>query len=132
MESCKVYLQKNFAPDKMLGTVNEKGDVYREDLGFNDRIGHVDFNNGKVYRRRNAAPDVLLGHVDVDNGEIHLEVPMRPDKYVGSVTTKGHLHLHLAGQPDVKIGSVKKMESLVQGGAAFLLLVLPAFEQKNP
>lgn len=131
MISSKVYLQRALAPDKHLGEVKENGDVFREDVGLNDRIGNVDINSGRIYRRRNLAPDQLVGHVDVDNGKIHLEVPGSPDKYIGRVRTNGELNLHMAGQPDVKIGSVKDMVSLAQGGGAFLLLVLPAFEEKK-
>ena len=131
MKDSVVYLQRAMAPDKKLGYVKENGEVYREDPGFNDRIGHVDITSGRVYRRRSAAPDKLVGHVDVDNGKIHLEVPVSPDKYIGRVRTNGDLNLHLAGSPDVKIGSIKDMESLAQGGGAFLLLVLPAFEEKK-
>jgi len=131
MKSSKVYLQRALAPDKHLGYVKENGEVFREDPGLNDRIGHVDIFTGRVFRRRTAAPDKLVGHVDVDNGKIHLEVPASADKYIGRVRTNGELNLHMAGQLDVKIGSVKNMESLAQGGGAFLLLVLPAFEEKK-
>ena len=43
----KVYLNKP-GFDKHLGRVDEKGDVYRADVGIDDRIGHVDLETGKV------------------------------------------------------------------------------------
>ncbi len=123
----KVYLQRSGAlPDKLLGRVESNGRVYRTHLGPDDEIGHVNLETGKVYAQR-LGPDEYIGRVDLDNGRVYRDVTAGPDEYLGRVHEDGRMHYHVAGRVDDYIGRIVGDVSLAQAGAAFLLLVWPAF-----
>jgi hypothetical protein len=86
----------------------------------------VTLDDGKVYRRR-VGPDQYLGRVTLDNGKIYTH-RVGPDQYVGRVKPDGRLYRHRSVAPDDYLGRVEGMCSLGEGGAAFLLLVLPIVE----
>jgi len=122
-----VYLEKSLAPDHLLGHVKENGDVYRNDLGFDDRIGHVHLESGKVYARR-LGKDKKIGHVDLENGKVYRS-RFGPDEYVGRVEHNGDINLDRSLWPDDTVARVEPFISFAHSGAAMLLLVLPALEK---
>ena len=123
----KVYLQKaGIAHDKLLGRVEANGRVYRTYLGPDDEIGHVDLEIGKVYAQR-LGIDEYIGRVDLDDGRVWRDVTAAPDEYLGRVHEDGRMHYHVASQPDDYIGRIAGDTALAHAGAAFLLLVWPAF-----
>ena len=127
----KVYLQKTgILHDKLLGRVEDNGRVYRTHLGPDDEIGHVNLETGKVYAQR-LGNDEYVGRVDLDNGKVWQDVTAAPDEYLGRVHEDGRMDYHRAGQPDEYIGRIAGGASLTQAGAAFLLLVWPAFTEEQ-
>jgi hypothetical protein len=125
----KVCLQKpGVIHDTLLGRVEENGRVYRTHLGPDDEIGHVHLDSGKVYAQR-LGNDEYVGRVDLDNGKIWRDVTAGPDEYLGRVHEDGRMDYHVAGRADEYIGRIADNASLAQAGAAFLLLVWPAFAE---
>ena len=122
----KVYLEVSLAPDRLLGHVQEDGDVYRSDAGLDDKIGHVHLKSGKVYARRLGA-DKKVGHVDLDNGRVYV-TKVGPDKYVGQMKEDGTMHLDKSLAPDDYVGKVNPFISYAHSAAAMLLLLMPALE----
>ena len=127
----KVYLQREgIAHDKLLGRAEENGRVYRSLPGPDDEIGHVHLRSGKVYAQR-IGNDQYVGRVDLDNGKVWRHVPAGADEYLGRVHKDGRMDYHLPGQVDEYIGRIAGGASLAQAGAAFLLLVWPAFAEEQ-
>ena len=127
----KVYLQRTGAvPDKLLGRVEENGRVYRSRLGPDDEIGHLHLDSGKVYAQR-LGNDEYVGRVDLDNGKVWRDVTAGPDEYLGRVHEDGRMDYHVAGRVDQYIGRIAGEFTLAQAGAAFLLLVWPAFAESQ-
>ena len=125
----KAYLQREgVAHDKLLGRVEDNGRVYRTYLGPDDEIGHVHLDSGKVYAQR-IGNDEYIGRVDLDNGKVWRDVTAGPDEYLGRVHEDGRMDYHVAGRADEYIGRIAGDASLAQAGAAFLLLVWPAFAE---
>ena len=122
----KVYLSKP-GLDQHLGRVNDDGDVFRADTGFDDRIGRVDLETGKVYRRR-VGPDEYVGRIELDSGKV-FRAQLGPDEYLGRVHANGRMYRHNPLSPDDHIGHLSKPISHYHTGAAFLLLVIPALEE---
>lgn len=123
----KVYLHKPMGRDELLGRVGGDGKVYDERFGPDEYIGWVNLEDGKIYLSR-VGKDKYIGRVKINTGEVHLSM-LGPDKYMGKVTKDGKImhHKHLA--PDEYLGRVEDMVSVTHGGAAFLLLILPAIEE---
>ena len=116
----KVYLQRvGISHDKLLGRVEDNGRVYRTYLGPDDEIGHVHLDSGKVYAQR-IGNDEYVGRVDLDNGKVWRDVTAGPHE-------DGRMDYHVAGRADEYIGRITADASLALAGAAFLLLVWPAF-----
>ena len=125
----KAYLQREgIAHDKLLGRVEDNGRVYRTYLGPDDEIGHVHLDSGKVYAQR-LGNDEYIGRVDLANGKVWRHVAAGADQYLGRVHEDGRMDYHVAGRADEYIGRIAAGASLVQAGAAFLLLVWPAFAE---
>lgn len=125
----KVYLQRaGVVHDKLLGRVEENGRIYRTYLGPDDEIGHVDLDTGKVYAQR-LGNDEYVGRSDPGDGKVWRHVAAGPDEYLGRVHEDGRMDYHVAGRADDYIGRIAGGASLVQAGAAFLLLVWPAFAE---
>jgi hypothetical protein len=99
--------------------------VYRTHLGPDDEVGHVQAD-GKVYAKR-LVRDEYVGRIGLDDGKVWQHVPAGLDEYLGRVREDGRMHGHLAARPDDLIGRVDGGASLPHAGAAFLLLVWPAF-----
>ena len=125
----KVYLAIPLAPDKQLGYITEDGKVYLRKFGPDDRIGHVDLSTGKVYADR-FGPDREVGHVDMKSGKVYT-TRFGPDDYVGRVDTDGHIYRHVPLAADDYIGKVDPFVSYTHSTGAMLLLVFPAFENKD-
>ena len=127
----KVYLQRaGILHDKLLGRVKENGRVYRTHLGPDDEIGHVHLETGKVYAQR-LGNDEYVGRVDLDDGKVWRDVTAGPDEYLGRVHEDGRMHCHLATRPDDYVGRIGRGASRAHAGAAFLLLVWPAFAEEQ-
>jgi hypothetical protein len=124
----KVYRQKPLAPDEYLGHVRADGKVYESRLGADKYIGRVELESGKIFEAR-LGPDKHIGHVDVESGKVYLE-HFGPDEYLGRVRKDGKLYHHKFLASDEYMGKVTDMLSLAHGGAAFLLLVRPAFDEQ--
>jgi hypothetical protein len=126
----KVYLHRPAAADRLLGRVGDSGRIYRTYVGPDDLIGRVDLDTGKVYSQR-PGPDEYIGRVDLHSGKVHRDVPGGRDEYLGRVHENGRMDYHLPGQADQYVGRIGGDASLAQAGAAFLLLVWPAFAESQ-
>ena len=125
----KIYLAINNAPDELLGSVKDDGQIYRSKPGIDDHIGHVDLRSGKVYLDR-FGPDKVIGRVDLKNGKVY-HTRFGPDEYVGNVGVDGRMHRHVRMGQDDYVGKADPFISLTHSGAGLLALVLPALENKN-
>ena len=126
----KVYLHIAGGPDKLLGHVNNDGSVSRSERGLDDVIGHVELPTGAIYAKR-LGPDDYLGRVDLDNGRIYKHVPAGADEYLGKVEKNGAMYRHVPMGADDYIGKLEDSPSYAHAGAAFLMLVLPAVDEKK-
>jgi hypothetical protein len=124
----KVYLHKHLAPDDYLGRIDAEGKVYASRFGPDKFIGRVDIRTGKIYEAR-MGPDNYIGRVDSQSGKVY-RAKLGPDEYLGRVHDDGKLYHHKQLAPDDYLGKVDEMISNDYGGAAFLLLVLPAVEEE--
>jgi hypothetical protein len=125
----KVYRNKPLAPDELLGHLEPDGKVYESRFGPDKYIGRVDLDSGQIYEAR-LGPDKLVGHVALDSGKVY-HPRLGPDEYLGGVDADGRCQRHIPLARDEYLGKVVEMESYAHGGAAFLLLVLPAWEEQE-
>lgn len=123
----KVYLHHRLARDDYLGRVEADGRVYAARSGPDRYIGRVEPENGKIYASQ-LGPDHRIGRVELESGKVFLD-QAGPDEYLGKVTMEGKLYRHVALAPDEYLGRVDEMLSVAHGGAAFLLLIVPAYDQ---
>ena len=123
----KVYQHHPLAPDKVLGRVEPDGKVYESRIGLDKYIGRVDLETGKILESR-FGPDKYIGRVELEAGKVYL-TKFGPDKYVGRVEADGKVYHHKRMARDEYLGRVDDMLSPAHGAAAFLLLLLPTFEE---
>jgi hypothetical protein len=123
----KVFRHKPLAADELLGRVEPDGRLYESRFGPDKYIGRVETDNGKIYEAH-VGPDKYVGRVELDTGKVFRARP-GPDVYVGRVTGDGEFRRHKPVAADEYIGKVTEMASYAHGGAAFLLLALPAWEE---
>jgi hypothetical protein len=124
----KVLLHKSLGLDPLLGRVDEDGKVYQkvEGLGKHDRfIGRVDLTNGKIYDAAKT-PERYAGRVEQDGKVYYAE--LGPDEYLGNVNADGKCYHHKRLARDDYMGHIEDMENVYLGGAAFVLLILPAWQ----
>ena len=127
----KVYLQRPGAlPDELLGRVESNGRVHRSYPGPDDEIGRVNLDTGRVHAQR-LGVDEYIGRVELDNGKVYRHVAAGPDEYLGRVHEDGRIHYDVAARVDDYVGRISGNASLAQAGAAFLLLVWPAFAENQ-
>jgi len=124
----KAYRHVSLARDEYLGRVDEHGTVFEERFGPDRRIGRVDPGDGTVFEAR-LGPDRVIGRVELNTGKVFL-AKFGPDEYVGKVYKDGRCFYHRQVARDLYLGRVKEMVSFAHGGAAFLLLIFPAYEEK--
>lgn len=122
----RVYRRRSETQDDYLGYVSEEGKVYENRLDAEKYIGRVQLESGKIYAFREGK-DRHIGHVELDSGKIYL-ARLGPDENVGVVHGNGKLYFHRFLASDHYLGRVEEMTSLAHGGAAFLLLVQPAYQ----
>jgi hypothetical protein len=125
----KVYKHKSLAPDEYLGWVDETGRVYESRFGPDKLIGRVNIADGKIFESR-LGPDRQIGQVDLKNGKVYLS-KLGPDEYLGAVHGDGKLYAHVSLGGDDYLGKVADMVSYAHGGAAFLLLIQPAYDEEE-
>lgn len=128
----KVYHHKPMSRDEYLGRVDESGKVYKNVAGPkkpDTYIGRVDLHTGKVFDA-STVPEELVGRVDTDTGKV-FRSKFGPDEYLGRVAEDGKLSHHKPLARDDYMGKVTDMSSYAHGGAAFLLLVYPLFEDRR-
>jgi hypothetical protein len=123
----KTYRHRPLAIDEYLGRVDKDGKVFETRLGPDRLIGRVDLSNGLIYERR-FGPHKRLGRVDGTNGKVY-KSRFGPDEYLGRVDKNGKCYLHVRLGRDEYLGRVHDMTSLLHGGAAFLLLILPHMQE---
>ncbi|MFZ6031415.1 MAG: hypothetical protein ACOYYS_27200 [Chloroflexota bacterium] len=127
----KITLHKAFGLDPQVGRVDEDGKVYERvaGQGKHDRyVGRIDLSNGKVYDAA-STPERYMGRVDKD-GRVY-QAQLGPDEYLGKVGSDGRLYHHKRLARDAYLGHVEGIEGMENahlGGAAFLLLVYPAWQ----
>jgi hypothetical protein len=122
-----VYRHKPLAADELLGRVEPDGRLYETRLGPDKFIGRVEIDNGKIYESR-VGPDKYVGRVELDTGKVY-RAKVGPDEYLGRVSGDGDFRRHKPLAADEYIGKITEMASYAHGGAAFLLLALPAWEK---
>lgn len=125
----EVYRHHALASDEYLGRVAADGRVYQHRPGPDLYVGRVELETGKIFESH-LGPDRQIGTVDLENGSVRLG-RLGPDEYLGKVRSDGRLYLHRAIAPDDYLGRVEQMSSLAHGGAAFLLLALPAHTEER-
>ena len=123
----KVYFHRLLLPDKLLGRVERNGKVYLTDVGPDDYIGRVDMDNGKIYQSQPGL-DQYIGRIDLDDGKVYRHVAAGPDDYLGHVEQDGKMYRHDFLAPDDYMGKIVEFSSIAQAGAAFMLLVMPAYD----
>ena len=72
---------------------------------------------------------LVEGDVVSVDGKVWRHVAAGADEYLGRVHEDGRMDYHVAGRVDEYIGRIAGDASLAQAGAAFLLLVWPAFAE---
>jgi hypothetical protein len=125
----KVLLHKSFGLDPLLGRVDDDGKVYQnvDGLGKPDRyVGRVDVSDGKIYDA-NHTPERYAGRVEAD-GKVY-QAEFGPDEYLGRVEEDGKCFHHKRLARDEYMGHIEQMDNIYLGGAAFLLLILPAWQK---
>lgn len=127
----RVFLQKALAPDPELGHVDEAGQVYARRPGPDTYVGRVDLDSGRIYEAR-LGPDKYLGSVDLSNGKVYRQVALGPDEYLGQVLEDGRCYAQRPFAADPHIGEVAPMPGYALAGAAWLLLLWPAWEAAQP
>lgn len=125
----KAYLHRELSRDTYLGHVDQVGKVYETRLGPDKLIGRVDPDTGKIYETR-LGPDRYVGRLDGATGKLFRAEPGL-DEYLGKIEADGALMLHKRLAPDQYIGRVADMYALPHAAAAFLLLVLPAYQEAH-
>jgi len=115
------------APDAQLGRVEADGRVFETRFGPDKLVGRVEVDSGKIYEAR-LGPDKHIGRVSLDTGKVY-RARFGPDEYVGRVDDDGKFHRHKPLDLDDYIGRILEMPTLAHGGAALLLLALPAWEE---
>lgn len=124
----KVYRHRSLLPDELLGHIHVDGKVYETRSGPDKYVGRVELETGKIFESH-LGPDKHIGRVDLRNGKVFL-TRIGPDEYLGRVHEDGKLYAHKELAPDEYLGKVTDMSSLAHGGGAFLLLVIPAYEEQ--
>jgi hypothetical protein len=102
--------------------------VYKIRILRNKYIGRLEVSTGRVYQAR-FGPDKYIGRVNLQDGKVYL-AKFGPDQYIGQVGKDGKLFYHKRMARDEYLGRITKMASYGHGGAAFLLLVLPALQEE--
>jgi hypothetical protein len=125
----QVYRHKPMTPDELLGRVEPDGKVYESRFGPDKYVGRVDLDSGQIYEAR-LGPDKHLGRVALDSGKVY-RAKLGPDEYLGNVDEEGRFHRHIPMARDEYLGKVVNMETYAHGGAAFLLLMWPAWEEQE-
>lgn len=125
----KAYRHITLARDEYLGCVDEHGVVFEERFGPDRRIGRVDPGDGKIYEAR-LGPDRYIGRVELHTGKVYL-AKAGPDEFIGKVYKDGRCFFHRPMARDHYMGRVREMVSFAHGGAAYILLIFPAFEEKR-
>jgi hypothetical protein len=110
----KFYRDVALATDKEIGHVDGSGRVYGEQLGPDEFIGWLNYEEGEVY----DAEDELIGWVE-DDGTV-VAAFENEEVGVGYVTAEGHLYLYGEDDADIYVGKVGEMEDIVEGAAALL------------
>ena len=125
----KVYRHKPMSPDELLGHVEPDGKVYESRFGPDKYVGRVDPDSGQIYETR-FGPDKHIGRVALDNGKVY-RAKLGPDEYLGRADADGKLYRHKPLAADEYLGHVDNFVSYAHSGAAWLLLVLPAWEENQ-
>ncbi len=123
----KVFRHKPLAADELLGRVEPDGRLYESRFGPDKYIGRVEIDSGKIYEAR-LGPDKYIGRVELDSGKV-FRAKVGPDEYLGRVNGDGEFHRHKSLAADQYIGKLTEMASYAHGGAAFLVLALPAWDE---
>ncbi len=122
-----VFLQKPLAPDTLLGRVESNGNVYATRFGPDKLVGRVELDTGKIYEAQ-FGPDKYVAHIELESGKLLRHKPLAADEYLGRVDSDGKFFRHKPLAADDYVGRIENMENYAVGGAALMLLVLPAIE----
>jgi len=125
----KVYRQKPLAPDELLGRAEFDGRVFESRLGPDHVVGQVELDSGRIFESR-FGPDKHVGRIALDSGKVY-RVRLGPDEYLGRVDPDGKFYRHKPLAPDEYVGKIDPMPGYAQAGAAFLLLVMPAWQEAH-
>lgn len=123
----KVFRHIPLSPDSQLGRVEADGRVFETRFGPDKPVGRVDVDSGRIYATR-IGPDKPVGRVDLDSGKVYRS-KLGPDEYLGRVDADGKFYRHEPLALDEYLGRLVDMPTLAHGGAALMLLALPAWEE---
>ncbi len=110
----KIYENIELAPDLLIGHIDGEGQIYFEEEGQSENIGHIDYQNGQVYDQDN----VYMGWVE-ENGEVYGSYE-EGDLCLGYVDDDGKLYLYDDNEESIHVGQVTEMKHKVDGAAAVL------------
>ncbi len=125
----KVYRHIPMSPDELLGHVEPDGKVYESRFGPDKCVGRVDADSCNIYETR-FGPDKHIGRVALDSGRVY-RAKLGPDEYLGRADADGKLYRHKLLAADEYLGHLDNFVSYAHAGAAWLLLVLPAWEERQ-
>ncbi len=124
-----IYRQRHLLPDEHIGTINERGEVYRDQFGRDNYLGHVNYDDGSVHQHV-TGPDIYLGKVNPDGG-IMRNVQFGQDEYLGKVNDDGGIMRNIPSRPDEYVGKVTEMRHKVEGAAAMFFFFMPQAPQED-
>lgn len=128
--SSQVLWHRPLARDEVVGRVELDGRAYKTRVGPDEYVGRVELDSGKIFEER-LGPDKYVGRVALDSGKVYRHKPIAPDEYLGRVDTDGQFYRHKPIAPDEYLGKLLPMPGYAYGGAAFLLLILPAWQEEH-
>jgi len=113
----KIYRDKALSPDKYVGRIDDRGKVFRVELGEDDYLGWIDYEEGDIY----DTDDTIIGWVE-DDGEI-LSFLNDEEKEIGFVTEEGELYWYSEDAEEEYFGTIRGMEDISEGAAGLLFFL---------
>jgi hypothetical protein len=112
----KIYRDKALAPDKYVGRIDARGKVLEVELGEDDYLGWIDYNEGDIY----DSLDAIIGWVEKDGEVIRLVEDQEEE--IGFVTDDGELYWYSRNEEEY-FGKLKDMQDFSEGAAALLFFL---------
>jgi hypothetical protein len=112
----KIYEDKAFSPDKLIGRIEEDGKVYSIESGTSDYLGYIDYEQGEVY---NDA-ELLLGWAEDDGTVIAYYEEDEEEEEIGYINDQGEVFFFDSNEEEVYFGSLQDWNEYSEGAAVLL------------